>query len=196
VRLFVAVDLDEDVRRRIGRIAGALKRDSGTRLKATWTRPERMHVTLHFLGEVGDDGLPDLTAKLGADIEVSPFDIALAGLGVFPSAERPRVIWLGVREGGAHLVAVHDTIARRIADLGLPLEPRAFTPHVTLARLRGHMPGTATRALASHGASQAGRCRVDAVTLYESRLGPGGSTYSALARAALVAPARPSGGDA
>jgi 2'-5' RNA ligase len=184
VRLFVAVDLDDAVRRRIGRIAGVLKRDAGPGLKATWVRADRAHVTLHFIGDVGEEVVDRLVTRLGLDVDVPSFEIAIAGLGVFPSPERPRVIWIGVR-GGAEMARLHDAVSHRLENVGLTVDARPHTPHVTLARLRGHMTGAATRALASHAQAAAGRCRVDAVTLYRSEPGQGGAVYTPLARACL-----------
>src|SRR5262249_15740833 len=118
-------------------------------------------------------------------LEAGAFDLVLGGLGTFPLHGRPRVLWLGAREGEAALANVHLEIGRRLEALGLAIETRPFTAHVTLARFK-EPAAAAIRTTVQRGeASRIGSGRVRQVTLYHSRLGPGGATHSALAFGAL-----------
>lgn len=186
MRLFVAVDLDAPMRERLRRLSAELRHATGDRLKATWVRADRMHLTLHFLGEVGDDLVPAVAAAVEAPVAVSPFDVEVAGVGLFPSAERPRVLWAGLRAGVAELVRVHAVMTERLAPLGIALDPRPFTPHLTLARIKGRVAPRASQAIAVCAGRAVGRCRVEAAMLYRSVLGEGGPTYTSLARAAFT----------
>ena len=117
-------------------------------------------------------------------IDLPAFDVAFRGVGTFPQGRRARVIWLGVREGAESLVALHEITGARLRTLGLDLEKRPFTPHLTLARLREGAPARAMRSIAAMD-DDVGRSRVDNVRLYESRLGSGGATHTILATALL-----------
>jgi RNA 2',3'-cyclic 3'-phosphodiesterase len=190
MRLFIAVDVAAEVAARAGRIAGRL-REAG--VEAAWVPTDRMHLTLHFLGDDVDDA--DLhkicVAVDDAAATVPPFRLECGGVGVFPDARRPRVAWLGVREGNAELVALHAALASRLAPLGFPPEARVYRPHLTLGRFRGGRdaagPGSDVllAALAACRDAEGGSTAVQRVCLYESRLAREGAAYDRLHAAAL-----------
>ena len=188
MRLFVAADLPGAVRDALAAEQARIKAafaDSDSSLK--WVKPEHAHLTLVFIGNVEDARVPAVIDAVAADINLPGFAATLEGAGAFPPRGAPRVLWIGVGSGAPELVALQRVIASRIAALGLPIEDRAFHPHLTLARWRESRPGDRTRALAvaPHGA--VARAQIDAATLYQSRLSPSGPTYTALARANLTA---------
>jgi 2'-5' RNA ligase len=202
VRLFVAVDLDDDVRRDVGRVIQRLR--SETRddrvLRISWVAPERLHLTLHFLGEVNDPTAARVVESMAPPIDLRAFNLAFGEVGTFSSRGRPNVIWLGITEGRAPLIELHDLVGRRLKAVGCALEDRPFSPHLTLARLRQTVgtgpPPRRMRELSPipgrRGAAETGRMRVDRVTLYESRLGRDGATHIALASSPLGSPRRSS----
>jgi 2'-5' RNA ligase len=151
------------------------------------TRGEGLHLTLFFLGDVGRAELPALTAALRAALAglAAPV-LDLGGTGAFPSAGNARVLWVGVEERGGHgrldacRRAVLDGLARAGVDTRSE-EDRAFHPHVTVARARGHARLPAAFGALSLGLDWSPR----AVELLESRLEPGGSRYTCLERFAL-----------
>jgi 2'-5' RNA ligase len=179
-RLFLAVDIDQPTRDAIGEIATALRQRLGPGARATWVKPDRMHLTLHFFGDADASLEARLLAALEKPIPSRPFSVSFAGVGTFPDRGALRVIWLGLREGGEQLREVHDMLAER---LGVGVE-RLFTPHLTLARFRGRVGHTQVGQVMGVPAS-AGPCPIDRVTLYESRLSPAGPVYVRLADAAL-----------
>jgi len=189
VRVFLAVDVDDRVRAGIRalieRLREAIDRGDGRHSRIGWVSPDRVHVTLHFIGELAESRVGDLTTAVKRPLDVAPFDLALGGLGLFPPRGRPRVLWAGVERGGDALSRVHQEMGNRLLALGLPVEAGAFSPHVTLARFR--QPGSiAVRsAIEGAGASHLEACHVTSVTLYQSRLGAGGATYTPLATGPL-----------
>lgn len=97
-RLFIAVDIDEATREQVGRISMGLREGIGY-TKASWVRPERMHLTLDFLGNADADLERRARHALAHPITEAPFDVSFEGLGLFPERGSPRVLWLGVGEG-------------------------------------------------------------------------------------------------
>ena len=177
-RLFFAVDVDDATREQIGRISADLRTTIEQYGKASWVRPDRMHLTLHFVGNADAALETRLRAALASPIHESPFDVTFHGVGFFPQHGSPRVLWLGLRGGLEALQRVQKNVVGPLAVVD------SFTPHLTLARLRDRVPRAKFAQIASIPAS-AGPSRIDRVTLYESRISPAGPTYVPLATAPL-----------
>lgn len=188
MRLFIAIDLDEPARAAIAveqqRIARAIGRSDRTGLK--WVSPEHMHLTLVFLGEIGETQARAVTETVAGDLDVRPFLVVLAGLGVFPPRGTPRVLWLGATSGADELVEIQRRITARVERVGIELEKRPFHPHLTLARWRASRPIDRPRALAADRGGEVARVHVDHATLHQSHLSSSGPRYTALARANLT----------
>jgi 2'-5' RNA ligase len=153
---------------------------------AAWVARDNVHLTLKFLGGVEAARLDALAGALaGATRACQAFDLTVRGLGAFPTPRRPRVLWAGVDEGGAHVATLARRVDEALQALGFVPEPRAFTAHATLGRLR--VPRADPRlaeALAAGG--MYGRQRVDRVALMRSRLSPQGACHTELATAPLA----------
>jgi 2'-5' RNA ligase len=189
VRLFVAVDLDDSVQAAVAGLIARMRSRAAQagRTRIGWVAPNRLHLTLHFLADVDAADGGRIAVAVNGPIELPAFDVAFGGVGTFPPGSRARVIWLGVREGGESLVRLHEITGARLRALGLDLETRPFTPHLTLARLREGVSAPTLRSIvASDADSGVGVSRVEAVRLYESRLGAGGPTHTALAAGLLT----------
>jgi len=131
VRLFIALNFPERVRRAVWESAAAV-RDLG--LPVRWVPPDAMHLTLKFLAEVPDAREPDLKAALRrAGQGAKPLPLSLGGFGVFPDFQRPRVIWLGIEPDPA-LELLQHRVEAEFSPLGFPPEGRPFRPHLTLGR--------------------------------------------------------------
>jgi 2'-5' RNA ligase len=186
VRLFAAIDLSSATREAMAveqkRIASSLTR-SDRPLK--WVRPDRAHLTLVFLGEVGTGTAASLVSTIREDVQIAPFELVFSGLGVFPPGGAPRVLWVGVSKGAAEVTAVQREIAARVAAHGIEIEDRAFRPHLTLGRWRSSRPSDRARTLAA-GDGMVAAQQVARVTLFESRLSPSGPEYTALTHANLT----------
>jgi 2'-5' RNA ligase len=184
VRLFTAIDLTDAARDAIAGEQARLKRAIGERRSTLrWVRAEHMHLTLTFLGEVADARVPAVIEATATPVALSPFTIALGGLGVFPPERAPRVLWLGLVEGARPAIDLERELRTRYVALGVEIEPRPYHPHLTLARWRDSRPSD--RRLAEGSAAVIARVDVGEAVLYQSRLGPDGPTYTALARASL-----------
>jgi 2'-5' RNA ligase len=187
MRLFVAIELNEQARTALVREQLRVREAVAKGQDHTWTPPERMHLTLAFLGEVKEPHLAEVIRVAGSSIDAMPFTLGLGGLGVFPPRGAPRVIWVGTTQGSAEVVAVQRIVAERLRGVGIALERRRFHPHITLARWHSARPGGSAAIRAIDSRREIASVHVLHVTLFESRLSPRGATYSALAHAALSA---------
>ena len=150
-----------------------------------WVRPEHLHLTLKFLGDVDLRDIPDVcNAVAQAAASVPPFNLRIAGAGAFPSLDRPRTVWLGADEGVEEMQALHDQIDTALAGLGYRAEQRRFRPHLTIGRAR-----SADRALADalekNAEYVAGVIDVDEVVTFSSELERSGPIHEPLASAPL-----------
>ncbi|ABW01945.1 RNA 2',3'-cyclic phosphodiesterase [Caldivirga maquilingensis] len=174
VRLFVAVDLSDEVRGKVIAFRDAVS-SSGADVKPV--EDENLHITLRFLGEVRDNLLPEIMRNLNS-LSFSSFRMHVKGTGAFPSASSPRVIWVGVEEGGDQLKALHDTVEELVGRYGVSDE-REFTPHITVARVRGR--GSVLGKLINQWRDfDFGWQTVDSVILKKSTLTPRGPIYENL----------------
>jgi 2'-5' RNA ligase len=174
MRLFAAIPLGGEVQRSL---AGLLDRWTRRDWPVRWVRPQGLHLTVKFLGSIEPERLAAIAAGLGRASAGTPgLTLGLRELGAFPSFERARVLWAGLDAEPA-LELLVDRVERAMADLGFPLEGRAFRPHVTLGRLKdgARLPPAAIREI--EDAAPGGSCLADRLVLYESRPGPGGSVY-------------------
>lgn len=192
MRLFAAIELDEGTRaavhREQRRLAEAVRAssdgdDGGLRL----VRPEQLHLTLVFLGEVSASLASAVADAFSTAIALAPFTIAFGAPGMFPPRGNPRVLWLGLSSGEAQTRAVHAEVAGRVLRAGATLEERAFAPHLTLGRWRD---GRARHRTAVAGATPTAvpAMTVTSVTLFESRLSGAGATHTPLATSVLRCP--------
>jgi 2'-5' RNA ligase len=186
LRLFVALDLDDDARRAIARVQRRVATALGADRLMKAVDPAHMHLTLVFLGEMAERTVPGIVDTLSTDIDVRPFAAEYQGLGVFPPSGAPRILWLGVGHGGSEIIRLQREAARRLEGLGVALERRPFHPHLTLARWRSSRATDRERALSAESRATVARVNVDHVTLYQSRLSPAGPVYTALTRANLT----------
>ncbi len=132
-RAFIAIDLDSSAATVLSRLLREMKSKSND---VRWTRPDQLHMTLKFLGDIDNRELPQFCASLREACRgVEPFSITLNGLGAFPKNKPPRVIWVAVDEGKAPLQELNCKLDAKLAALGIPGETRAFTPHLTLGRV-------------------------------------------------------------
>lgn len=178
MRLFVALDFPDPVRESLRDLIARLKPACRN---AQWVRPEAMHVTLKFIGEVEANKLAPIRAALAPVHSTEPVDLQFRGLGFFPNERRPRVLWCGM-EASANLAELVAAVERALVPLGIPAESRDFVPHLTLARF--HTEGAArsdletlVRAADELKSYDFGRTREMQFHLIESILKPAGAEY-------------------
>lgn len=196
MRLFVAVELSESLRRAAADAAGRIRRQAGRAIEARWVDPEHMHVTVRFIGQVDDDRVPELVKVVAEPLSVPPFEIALGRCGVFPPRGGLRVIWIGLTSGLQSLTAMHDEFNQRLAPLGFAPETRPYSAHLTLARVKeGRNPERRDAPAALRTAIEAvdvglAQCRVERATIFRSHVRSTGSWYEPLAHAVVASETR------
>lgn len=148
-------------------------------------QPEQLHVTLTFLGDIDPAIVPPIEAVL-ADVAAghAAFDWRIHGVGVFPNRERPAVIWAGVEPADCFR-KLAGSLSPRLQPLGYEPESRPFTPHLTLARVRGRVPHALPDWLDRYSATTFAAGRVSRIELMQSERTPAGQRYSVLAVAPL-----------
>lgn len=185
LRLFIAVELDPEIRGRLAAIHEGLPAWT-----VRWVRPENLHLTLKFLGEVPQERIPQIREALDrVALQHPPLELVLEGVGAFPDFKRPAVLWVGVSSGQEALRRLARHLERELGGLGFPPGGRDFVGHVTLGRVtppgRASLPEQAVRDRAS---GPLGTGRVAEFCLFRSQLRPAGPVYSVLHRFPLAAP--------
>jgi 2'-5' RNA ligase len=177
MRLFLAVNLPVHARQHLWDITTPLREAD---YPVRWVGLDGLHVTLKFLGEVDADRESEIVAGAERAVQgVRPFPMVMVGFGVFPTPQRPRVVWAGC-EATPPLELIQHAIEREMNGLGFPIEGRAFRPHVTLGRARRDATPHALRPLVAdletleHGAE----IPVRSVDLMQSTLSPSGARYA------------------
>jgi len=179
MRTFVAIDIPDEIRSKIRDLIVILQPAAP---QIRWARPEGLHITLKFLGEVSPGKLEKIQATLATVRLPSPIPLRVHGAGYFPNERSPRVIWLGI-EGGKDLVELVEQVEEKFRALGFPTENRPFSGHLTLGRLR--VPGKIAalqELLRQQEPLSLGSFSARELFLYESKLSPGGSEYIQIAR--------------
>jgi RNA 2',3'-cyclic 3'-phosphodiesterase len=181
VRLFVALDLPDAVRRSLAAVIERLKPKCR---EARWVRPESMHLTLKFIGHAIADGdtkkLGELRAALSTVRSGESVDLHFRGVGFFPNERRPRVVWCGIK-ASPNLAQIAAEIDRLLEPFAIPREKRAFVPHLTLARIDPpHRVDALARAAGELQSSDFGSARETEFFLFESKLKPSGAEYTKL----------------
>jgi len=181
MRLFVAVEIAPEIRDKITEFVSQIKPNLAN---ARWSRPEGLHITLKFLGNVPDQKRSAVEDKLRG-IGAGHFSLSLSEVGVFPNVKSPRVLWVGVGASD-DLAKLAEQVEAALAPLGFEREKRAYTPHVTLARFNDRDKKADASAVLSSGPKAGfGTMTATQFHLYESKLSPQGSRYSKLASFAL-----------
>lgn len=198
MRLFVALDLPESVRRGLAETIAKLQRIDDVAIHGApvsapadalrdqrWTRPENMHVTLKFIGHVAGEKLLEIRDALEPIRSLAPVELRYRGIGYFPDAQRPRVLYCGV-DPSPNLAPLAADIGLALEPLGIASEARAFIPHLTLARFNPSQPQNLPPVGDAMQQQDFGDARETEFHLYESMLKPGGAEYKKLATYSFV----------
>ena len=189
MRLFVALDIDNNIRERFVRFVDGVQ---GFSPEARWVKPDSLHVTLKFIGEKSDFEVEQIKKALQT-IRAERFEMSFRGYGFFPGVRAPRVFWAGI-EAGEKLATLAETVDKTLAQVNIPKGEHAFNPHLTLARRgggsgsphkqRGDHPNNGFKKLQEKLAvlpmPEFGTITAHEFFLYQSKLSPKGSTYTKL----------------
>lgn len=191
MRIFVALDIDEEIRQRIERFMEGVREFAPD---ARWVRPESLHVTLKFVGEKPEAKVAEIKQAL-ADVGGTAIDFTIRGHGFFPTPKAARVFWIGI-EAGKELNDLAKRVDNATATMGVPREDHSFSPHLTLARGGGRSGAPGWRKndgpnknfallqekLAAIPAPEFGAMTARDFFLFESQLLRGGARYTRIAK--------------
>lgn len=186
LRTFIAVELEASLQQSLQNIQNNLK---PLNLDINWVKPGNIHITLKFLGDITPDEIKAISETLpkifGA---VRPFEITLAGLGVFPQIQQPNVLWVGIEEGAQEIKKLAAVLEETLGRLGFPNERREFMAHLTLGRFRSLKNcGVLEKAIKNYSPKEPVRQTVNKIIFFKSTLSVSGSIYKPLAGADLTA---------
>lgn len=187
-RIFSAIDISDRARIRISDYIETLRRDHKD-LRVGWEKPEKLHFTLKFFGEVNKKELNELTSAVDMtaraiaemDFQNMVFDLQIMSTGVFPDLRNPRVLWLGLNDRDNLLKTIIEVLEIECQKRGFKREKRAFKPHLTIARLRE--PNKAKDLAKTHidNVFEPVEFSASSIAIYESTLLPTGSVYQKIA---------------
>ena len=175
MRVFIAVELPDDIRKALGDVQRQLQPLTDT---ARWVSPDSIHITLKFIGEVPDKRIEDIDAAL-TGLTWKPFTVTVHGVGFFPGTRSPRVFWAGME--APTMQGLAEQLDTRMERLGFEKEKRAFRSHITLARARDtRIESALVTGAAEYEEHDFGSFTVDRMFLFKSTLKPSGAVYDKL----------------
>jgi len=179
IRAFIAIKVPNLVRETVRNHQQILQRSG---LGMRWVRPENIHLTMRFFGDVNRSALGEIHAAMTAAVQtVSPFYLQVHELGVFPNLKRPRVLWLGIRDPVDRLVTLHDALSLELTSRGFPQEKRRFAGHVTIGRVKGRLNLERLSETVMQSSDLPGKAfLVEEIYLMQSELKPTGAVYKCL----------------
>lgn len=184
VRTFIAIEIPADIKAAMVEVQSVLRK---TGADVGWVRPDGVHLTLKFLGGIDAGRVGELKEAVGVAVAGhGPLVLDIAGVGVFPEARSPRVVWMGIGGDTKALAALYEKVESACESIGFRREDRPFKPHLTLGRVKS--PGGRSRlmeAISGLGTATAGTFTADAVSIMKSELKPSGAVYTEMGRSAL-----------
>lgn len=193
IRAFVAVAPSPSFREALVKaqteLRSRLDQAAGRDVRIQWVKPESLHLTLKFLGDVAEEQLTDIQAALTRVAgRHDRFSVTAEGLGVFPDPRTPRALWIGLTDGDQALARLAADVEETLVAIGCTPETKPFSPHVTLARIKDRSREVGrilVRERLLEREWTVGLLVIEALVLMKSDLRPTGSVYTALCRAPL-----------
>jgi len=180
IRAFIAVEIGKKCQDSLGR---AIEKLRAFDLPIRWVRPQLLHVTLKFLGDVQPESVPAIPNIMRAAVGgIEPFQISIDRIGAFPPKGRPRVIFAEVENPGGELCGIHEILDRDLAaELGIKKDGRTYTPHITIGRAGRKPLRVEAQQLADRlSSSEFGAVNVKSIVLMSSSLTPSGPLYAVM----------------
>jgi 2'-5' RNA ligase len=181
-RIFAAIDISDEVRRRVSEYSEALRREFPN-LRVGWEKTEKLHLTMKFLGDTTEKQLSAFIETVESIAkEFSEFRPRISETGVFPSPQNPRILWLGLYDEQNNLQKLSEILETKCEEIGFPKEKRNFKPHLTIARIRE--PQKAKEIAQKHLQNEFEplEFKVSEIIIYESKLQSSGSIYSIVSK--------------
>jgi 2'-5' RNA ligase len=185
-RIFVAIDINAAARANVEQFTTAIKRDF-LPLRIGWEKPEKLHLTLKFLGDINEAQLNKLqNAAAETAANFSSFKLSLDSTGCFPSAKKAKILWIGLNGELEKLRGLYDKLEEKAEAYGFEREGRRFKPHLTVARLREPEKSQELADAFLQKQFEPTGFEVSEIAIYESKLQPTGSIYSVVSRHKLL----------
>jgi 2'-5' RNA ligase len=187
MRTFIAIELDKEIKEKISLIEEELRK---TDADVKWVKPENIHLTLKFLGEI-DEKQADKIKNILQDLakEKQTFEMAISELGAFPKLNFPRVIWIGIKKGAENVLNIASELEEKLSKIGFPKEKRSFSGHISIGRVRSNKNRLqlieAVNKINEANQKETYTQLVKNITLFKSTLTPQGPIYEALFTANL-----------
>ena len=179
MRLFIAARINKEIEREVGEFLEQFHRLPG-RIK--WVEPHNIHITLKFLGETNSNEVEPLKQAIArATAKTGALEAHLQGCGVFPNMRAPRVFWIGINDPQKRLTTLAARVDSELTTLGFDPEQRAFSPHLTLGRVKDDDNLEAVKAAFVKATFGPLLLRVEKIHLVESQLRPSGPVYKDIA---------------
>jgi len=180
IRSFLAFELPPGIKDMVIRVSEEVMMSS---LNVRWVKVDNIHLTVVFMGNIRSEDIPEMEEAIEEVCSgFSPFEISLKGFGVFPSVQRPRVLWLGLDGDLERMASLRDGLQEMLRPFGIKEEKRMFKPHLTLGRFR--TPGKRAPGLediiARYRGLESPICMTSELVLFKSELKPGGAEYTIL----------------
>ncbi len=179
IRAFVAIEINKEIKNKLSEFLTQLKKIDAD---VKWVACENIHLTLKFLGHIGENILPALNKIINdAASCLSPFDINIENVGAFPSLKKPRVIFVCAQDKGNNLLKIYEKLDKGMEELGIKQDAKKYVGHITLGRIksRKNIPAL-VNALNSGAGYFFGQEKVNYISLMQSKLTPKGPIYTRL----------------
>ncbi len=181
-RIFTAIDISVEARTKIAEYTENLRRDFA-KLRVGWEKAEKLHLTLKFLGDTEENQLENLIEAVEKTArQTLSFNLQISGTGVFPSSRKPRVLWLGLKDEKGSLLNLNEILETECEQIGFAKEKRNFKTHLTIARLREPHKSKELGEQHLENEFEASAFGAGEIIIYESKLLPQGSIYSAVSK--------------
>ncbi|MGH9849358.1 MAG: RNA 2',3'-cyclic phosphodiesterase [Blastocatellia bacterium] len=183
MRTFIAIEIPAEIKTALSRLQTELRRAGA---EVSWTKPENIHLTLKFLGEIEETLVSEIErACVDVAAEFQPFTLDLDSTGVFPNARQPRVLWAGLAGETEKAVEIQRRLDERLAAIRFDREEKSFRPHLTIGRVKSNR--RTRELLALTRSYQLPRLAFDVkeIVVMKSELLPAGARYTSLARAGM-----------
>ena len=192
MRTFIALELSNPIKHELSRLQQELTKSNAD---VKWVKPENIHLTLKFLGNIDETKLEQIKHILdGISSEEKPFEIHLSELGAFPNLNRPRVLWVGLDKGSSETKQIAAALETELQKIGFPKEERPFSAHLTLGRVKSGKNRDCPHGYPSKGTEKNRDCpplypskwtvpifqQITHITLFQSELTPRGPIYTSL----------------
>ena len=181
-RIFTAIDISDQARGKVSAYIETLRREF-SQIRVGWEKPEKLHLTLKFLGDINNEQLRNLAQAVEKTArQISDFKLRISDTGVFPSLRNARILWLGLKDETGNLQRLNEILESECEAFGFTREKRNFKAHLTIARLRE--PQKSRELAQKHLQNEFAATEFDAseIVIYESKLLPQGSVYSEVSK--------------